>query len=106
MMFGRDYPVHGDQRIEETPRGIDRMISVLCGMISVCDMIGRLHVPDRTAIHPLTDYMTCQRVQRACTAILVDLALLGLLKLLLPSKSFGLSSSLDCLGFRFGVSDR
>jgi hypothetical protein len=37
---------------------------------------------------------------------LVDLALLGLLELLLSSKSFGLCSSLDCLGFRFSVSDR
>jgi len=46
--------MHGNQRIEETPRGIDRLISVSCGMISVCDMIGRLHVPDRIAIHPLT----------------------------------------------------
>ena len=37
---------------------------------------------------------------------LVDLALLGLLLLLLSSKSFSLCSSLDCLGFRFSVSDR
>lgn len=67
MMFGRDYSVHGDQRIEGTPRGIDRVVSVLCGMISLCDKIGRLHVPDRIAIHPLSNNMTCQRVQRACT---------------------------------------
>jgi hypothetical protein len=43
--------VHGDQRIEETPRGIDGMICVLYGKDQrLCEMIVRLHVPDRIAV--------------------------------------------------------
>jgi hypothetical protein len=94
--------VHGDQRIEETPRGIDGMICIVYGKDQrLCEMIGRLHVPDRIAVHPLTNDIT-----KSTTTTLVDLALLGLLKLLLSSKSFSLCSSFDCLGFRFDVSDR
>jgi len=59
MMFGRDRPVHGDQRIEETPRGIDKMICIVYGKDQrPCAMIGRLQAPDRIAIHPLTNEMT------------------------------------------------
>jgi len=68
-----------------------------------CEMIGRLQVPDRIAVHPLTND---KEYNMHAQTTLVDLALLGLLELLLSSKSFGLSSSLDCLGFRFSVSDR
>jgi hypothetical protein len=43
--------VHVYQRIEETPRGIDGMICVLDGKDQrLCDMIVRLHVPDRIAV--------------------------------------------------------
>lgn len=48
--------MHGYQRIEETPRGIDGMICIVYGNDQrLCEMIVRLHVPDRIAVHPLTN---------------------------------------------------
>jgi hypothetical protein len=51
--------VYGDQRMEETPRGIDGMICIVYGNDQrLCEMIVRLQVPDRIAVHPLTNGMT------------------------------------------------
>ena len=60
----------------------------------------------RDSIHTPPESWLKQGYSTGLVSDLVHLALLGLLELLLSSKSFSLSSSLDCLGFRFSVSDR